>query len=208
MIKNTPESWDNIYQYTPVNELTWYEHLPLTSIRLIAALNLPKDAAIIDVGGGGSKLAKYLLALGYENITILDFSTEGIKKGRLELGELATMVKWIHADVLEFEKNNYYDLWHDRATFNFITNTQEQMQYIKSAYKALRNDGHIILGSFSNSGPSAYNDFAVKSYSAKTLSRLFGTLFENQGCIHHNHITPLNDLKPFIYCWFKKFSFM
>lgn len=204
MQKNIPATWDYIYQYTPAQELSWHEYLPVTSIRLINKLNLPKDAAIIDVGGGDSKLAKYLLALGYENITILDFSTEAIKRGKQQLAELATKVTWVHTDVLYFEKENHYDLWHDRATFNFLTDSTEQLTYVRNAYKSLKKNGHVIIGSFSTGSPAFYNDLAVQNHSEDSLDKMFGSLFKNEGCIHRKHITPSNELLPFVYCRFKK----
>jgi hypothetical protein len=57
--------WDHIYAIKPENELSWYQENPAVSLELIRAAGTPKVAAIIDVGGGASRLVDALLAEGY-----------------------------------------------------------------------------------------------------------------------------------------------
>lgn len=204
MHENSPIYWDNIYRYSPQHELSWHEPIPITSVRLISMLDLPKDAAIIDIGAGDSKLAKYLLALEYRNITILDFSAEALAKGKQQLGDLAPKVKWVHGNVLEFVNANHYDLWHDRATFHYLTEPEDQVSYVKAAYNALKNSGHIILGTFTKKAPASSNGLAVQKHSESSINKLFGSLFKARGCTYHQHITPSNSLQPFIYCSYRK----
>lgn len=204
MLENKPANWNDLYRNIQSEELTWHEPLPLISVRLITMLNLPKDAAIIDVGAGDSVLVKYLLALGFRNITVADFSIEGLAKTKRRLGELASWVKWYHGNILELTDCNKYDLWHDRATFQFLNNTGEQMMYIKTAYNALKSNGQIVLSEFGNDSPTLCYDFKVHKYAENRLNKLFGPLFKNTRVIYHNHITPANMLLPFIYYNFKK----
>lgn len=77
---NRKEHWDTIYQNKKANELSWYQASPEISLELITDLKLPKSAKIIDIGGGDSLLADHLLALGYNNLTVLDISELGIKR--------------------------------------------------------------------------------------------------------------------------------
>jgi len=51
---------------------------------------LPKTAHIIDIGGGDSKLVDFLLAEGFENITVLDISANAIERAKERLGEKAS----------------------------------------------------------------------------------------------------------------------
>ncbi len=207
MQENLPIVWDNLYRYTPEDELSWREPLPLTSIRMISMLDLPKDAAIIDVGAGDSRLAKYLLALNFKNITLLDFSAEALSRAKSQLGELASEVKWIHGNILDIKNQNSYDLWHDRATFSFFNEKEDQLAYVKTAYHALKPDGRLILGGFAKKGPGYCNGLPVQQYSENGLQKLFGPVFEKEKCSYHQHITPSNQLQPFIYCSFRKNDF-
>jgi 2-polyprenyl-3-methyl-5-hydroxy-6-metoxy-1,4-benzoquinol methylase len=48
--------------------------VPAVSLELVEALGVSPDAAVIDVGGGGSFLAAELLARGFTDITVLDLA--------------------------------------------------------------------------------------------------------------------------------------
>ena len=207
MLQNTSSNWNDLYRNCQSEELTWFEPLPLVSVRLITKLNLPKDASIIDVGVGDSMLVKYLLALGFRDITVADFSSEGLTRSKKRLGELAPWVKWIHGDILELTDHNRYDLWHDRATFQFLNNAKEEIDYIRIAYNALKSNGHVILAEYTKDSPTLCHGFKVNRYSENRLNKLFGPLFKNTGAIFHKHITPANELLPFTYYSYKKCNF-
>ena len=208
MLKNNPSNWDALYQCIQTDELTWHEPLPLNSVKLITLLNLPKDASIIDVGAGGSMLVNYLLALGFRNITVADFSVEGLMRAKMQLGNLASQVKWIHANILELTGISQYDLWHDRATLQFFNDSKEQITYVKTAYKALKPNGHVILGQFAKEAPELCHEFIVQKFSENKFDKLFRSLFKKTDTIYHKHITPANGLLPFIYCSFRKSDFL
>ena len=57
---SSKQHWENIYTTTLPNEVSWTETEPKTSLHLIAKFNLPKDAKIIDIGGGDSHLVDFL----------------------------------------------------------------------------------------------------------------------------------------------------
>ena len=46
------QHWENVYETKDDQEVSWYQEIPVTSFKLIDSLNLKKDDAIIDVGGG------------------------------------------------------------------------------------------------------------------------------------------------------------
>ena len=57
--------WETIYQTKALNEVSWYEPTPETSLDFIKQFNLPTTAKIIDIGGGDSKLVeKQLMMFG------------------------------------------------------------------------------------------------------------------------------------------------
>ncbi|MGH2645066.1 MAG: SAM-dependent methyltransferase, partial [Chitinophagaceae bacterium] len=63
-----------------------------------------------------------------------------MEKAKRGTAENAAKIKWIESDVLEFIPPEKYDLWHDRATFHFLTTPENQKKYIQIAYKALKDN--------------------------------------------------------------------
>jgi len=130
-MKDHKEHWDRIYASHQSNELSWTQANPATSLNFIHSFNAAKDASIIDVGGGDSRLVDYLLEEGFTRITVLDISETSLNKAKLRLGEKATRVKWIVSDVLEFRSTQKFDVWHDRATFHFLTTNEQVEKYVQ-----------------------------------------------------------------------------
>ena len=57
---------------------SWYEPIPAVSLELVEALGVSPEAAVIDVGGGGSFLADELVGRGFTDVTVLDISTAAL----------------------------------------------------------------------------------------------------------------------------------
>jgi ubiquinone/menaquinone biosynthesis C-methylase UbiE len=117
--------WENIYQTKELKNVSWFEPTPETSLAFFKQFNVPKNAKIIDVGGGDSFLVDNLLNQGYTDITILDISEAALNRAKERLGLKAANVKWIVADAASFEPTEKYDFWHDRAAFHFLTEEKE-----------------------------------------------------------------------------------
>ena len=79
------ERWENIYQTKKPDEMSWYQDKPNTSLDLIIEMGLDKNAKIIDVGVGASKLVDNLLALGFRNITALDIASNALNIAKKRL---------------------------------------------------------------------------------------------------------------------------
>lgn len=127
------QHWENIYQTKKPNEVSWTQKNPTTSLNYIQSLQLPKNASIIDVGGGESNVVDCLLEQGYNNITVVDISAKAIGKTKERLGNKAKNVRWIVSDILSFRSTTKYDVWHDRAAFHFLTTEDEINNYITLA---------------------------------------------------------------------------
>jgi ubiquinone/menaquinone biosynthesis C-methylase UbiE len=114
--------WEKIYTTKAPDQVSWYlPHLE-TSLALIKRAVGDHSASIIDVGGGESTLVDDLLAQGFENITVLDFSPAALEAAKKRLGQTAERVRWLVADITQVELGQRaYDLWHDRAVFHFLT---------------------------------------------------------------------------------------
>lgn len=56
------------------------------------------------------------------------------------------MVKWVVSDITEFKTDEHFDLWHDRATFHFLTSESQIAAYLQIAGKAINS--YMIVGTF------------------------------------------------------------
>ena len=140
------EHWEKVYETKTPNQVSWTQENPKTSLDYIKASKLPKNATLIDIGGGDSLLVDYLLEEGYSQITVLDISEQAIKRAQERLGAAADKVTWIVSDILDFKPKKTYNLWHDRATFHFLTTTSEIETY-KNTVK-LWVESFMVLGVF------------------------------------------------------------
>ncbi|WP_348772846.1 class I SAM-dependent methyltransferase [Aquimarina sp. MMG016] len=170
----------------------------------IEYFKVPKAAKIIDVGGGDSFLVDHLLALGYEDITVLDISEVAIDKAKERLGNLAKKVKWIIADIANFKSSQKYDVWHDRAAFHFLTEKKEIQNYIDATKQGITIEGILIIGTFSEDGPKKCSRIDITNYSQDSLNNLMKDSFKNVKSIYVDHKTPFNTVQNFVFSGFKK----
>lgn len=198
------EHWNTIYQSKNENEVSWYQEYPEASIELIKELNLPLSAHIIDIDGGESRLVDVLLNLGYTNITVLDISEKALKKSKNRLGEKSKLVKWVVTDITEFNPTEKYDLWHDRAAFHFLTAEENVKKYALIAERAINQDGFLIMGTFSDKGPTKCSGLEINQYTDKTLKSIFERFFELNNFKYLDHSTPFNTVQNFLFCTFQR----
>lgn len=196
--------WENIYQTKPLNEVSWYQPTPETSLDFIRQFNVPKAAKIIDIGGGDSFLADYLLEKGYEDITVLDISEAAIERAKTRMADNAKKIKWIVADAANFQPTEKYDFWHDRAAFHFLTEEKEISNYLDTAQKNINSKGILVIGTFSEQGPKKCSGLEIKQYSENSMTERLKLFFEKIKCITIDHLTPFNTLQNFIFCSFRK----
>lgn len=198
------DHWEKIYSTKKANEVSWTQEVPETSLGFIHSFNLPKNSAIIDVGGGESKFVDFLLDEGYSDITVLDISELALKKAQLRLGERASKVKWIVSDITEFKPLQKFDVWHDRATFHFLTSKDQIEKYIELAAQSVNPNGFMAIGTFSENGPTKCSGLDIKQYSESELERTLTYYFRKIHCITEDHITPFHTIQNFLFCSFKK----
>lgn len=196
--------WNKVYTDKAEREVSWFQEHPIKSLSLIAELNLPKDAAIIDVGGGDSRLVDHLLNEGYSDISVLDISDVSLQKLKNRLGDTLNKVKYITSDVLAFRSQIEFDLWHDRAAFHFLTNLDQTNQYLEIVNSSLRPGGKLIISTFSKTGPEKCSGLPIQQYSESDLISLFGKHFKNIKCFDDTHTTPWGSTQNFVYCVFQK----
>ncbi|MBK9980882.1 MAG: methyltransferase domain-containing protein [Saprospiraceae bacterium] len=201
-MESRKEHWEKVYATKQPHEISWTQQLPKTSLDFVHSFNLPKTASIIDIGGGDSMLVDFLLEEGYENITVLDISEIALEKAKRRLGSKASKVNWITSDVTTFHPSGSYDCWHDRATFHFLTSSQDVNTYLNTAKQAV--SGYMIIGTFSDKGPDKCSMLDVHKYTESELQEQLANGFDKLKCITEDHTTPFNTVQNFLFCSFKR----
>ncbi len=202
MTLDRKKHWETVYDTKNPDQVSWTQETPKTSLEFIRSFGLQKSAKIIDIGGGDSKLVDYLLDEGYTNITVLDISAKALEKAKIRLGEKAKKVKWIVCDITEFDPTMTFDLWHDRATFHFLTTHEQKRKYIETARKLV--NGFLTLGTFSKTGPEKCSGLEINQYDEDELSSTFKNGFDKIKCVTEDHQTPFGTKQNFLFCSFKR----
>jgi SAM-dependent methyltransferase len=157
-IVSSEAHWDGVYAQRDPTEVSWHEPAPEISLALIERTGLGRDAAILDVGGGTSGLARALLRDGYSDVTVADISAGSLRQAQTALGAEAGLVGWVQADVRTHDFGRRYELWHDRAVFHFMVSAADRDAYLEALRRALRPGGHAVLATFGPDGQSAAAD--------------------------------------------------
>lgn len=201
---DTRNHWERIYSTKQAGEVSWTQDLPKTSLDFIHEAHLDKQACIIDIGGGDSKLVDFLLDEGYENISVLDISEQALDRAKQRLGERALKVNWIVSDIVEFTPAGSYDFWHDRAAFHFLTTEPQIAKYLSTARQAVKENGVVTIGTFSDRGPNKCSGLEIRQYSEETLTAQLEKGFEKIKCVTEDHTTPFQTTQNFLFCSFKR----
>ena len=196
--------WENVYQTKRPTEVSWYRPHLEVSIQLIEEAAGNREAHIIDVGAGESTLVDDLLRRGYRNLYALDLSSTALEVAKARLGADAGRVNWLCGDVrtLAFTRH-HFDLWHDRAVFHFLTDTNDRMAYVRQVAHAVKPGGHVIVATFGPEGPTKCSGLDVVRYGPEALHNEFGSAFR---LIEHRtelHRTPMGSTQQFTYCYCK-----
>jgi trans-aconitate methyltransferase len=168
----------------------------MISLSLISLLGISGDAAVIDIGGGGSPLAGRLLARSFTDVTVLDISAVALDETeRQTRGD--PRVRYLREDLLAWEPDRRYGLWHDRAFFHFLIAEEDRRAYLRALYGAIEAGGAVIVATFAPDGPERCSGLPVHRYSAEELSRALGNRFQPIESKREQHLTPSGSVQPF-----------
>jgi trans-aconitate methyltransferase len=182
--------WETVYATKAEDEVSWFQADPAPSLEAIALAGAHRGSAIIDIGGGASRLVDHLVAAGFQDVTVLDLSGAALDAARARLGAQADNVSWIVADVTTWEPPRTYDVWHDRAAFHFLTEPQERAAYVARLTRALWIGGHAVIATFAPDGPERCSGLPVMRYDAASLGQALGPAFVLVDTRRHEHATP------------------
>lgn len=198
------QHWEKVYENKTPDQMSWTQDEYTSSLQLIQSINADKNSKIIDVGGGDGNFVKRLLELGYQDITVLNISKTAIENAKKNLGEDASKINWIVSDIKQFQPTETYDIWHDRATFHFLTTEKDIQTYINLLKNNLK--GNLIIGTFSTNGPLKCSGLDITQYSENSMQHLLKNDFEKVECFTEDHTTPFDSTQNFLFCNFKKIN--
>ncbi|MEO6122460.1 MAG: class I SAM-dependent methyltransferase [Ilumatobacteraceae bacterium] len=161
-------------------------------------MTAPSDTVAV-VGCGSSTLIGELLDDGYTAITAIDIAQSAIDQLGAGLGDRAERVTMVRADVRTVELANSVTLWHDRATFHFLTDIADQTAYAITAARSVRLGGHLVLAEFAADGPTSCSGLTVARHSAASLQSVFSDGFELIESFERDHVTPSGAVQRFIH---------
>jgi 2-polyprenyl-3-methyl-5-hydroxy-6-metoxy-1,4-benzoquinol methylase len=197
--------WESVYGTRAPEQVSWYRPHLDTSLALIERVAPSHLAAIIDVGGGASTLADDLVRRGYANVTVLDLSETALLSAKERLGGTSAQIQWLTSDVFEADLlPYYYDVWHDRAVFHFLTRSEQRAAYVQRAAASVKQNGHLIVGTFGPEGPTRCSGLDTARYDAVALQAEIGSLFRLKASEIEWHTTPFGGKQQFLYCLFER----
>lgn len=188
--------WDDRYTTIGDTAVSWYEPTPTMSLDALDAVGIAPPASVLDVGGGASRLADALLERGFGDVTVLDVSRAALVAGRERLGDRAE-VTWLHTDLLVWQPERTWMVWHDRAVFHFLTEPADRATYRDLLRTAVEPGGLIIVATFAADGPEACSGLPVQRYTPDELADELGPGLTRVASGRHLHHTPSGGTQPF-----------
>jgi ubiquinone/menaquinone biosynthesis C-methylase UbiE len=201
----TKTHWEKVYGTKDSTEVSWFQEHPELSLQFIDRTGVDSSAQVIDVGGGASTLVDDLLSRNYQNITVLDISAAALRVAQERLGSQANAVTWLEADITQVQlPYQFYDVWHDRAVFHFLTRAADRQKYVEAVMHSVKAGGHVIIATFGMDGPSRCSGLEVVRYDPDSLHHEFGSNFDLVHSTSESHETPFGTEQRFIYCYYRK----
>ncbi|MGY3696257.1 SAM-dependent methyltransferase [Bradyrhizobium sp. USDA 3240] len=189
--------WQTVYLTKGEQQVSWSQADPQPSLRLIESAAPGREASIIDIGGGASRLVDALLASGFHDLTVLDLSEAALASARQRIGAAGAVVRWVADDATVWQPPHAFDVWHDRAAFHFLVAESDRAAYLERLHRGVKPGGHAVIGTFALDGPEKCSGLPVQRYDPATLSRTVGPAFELIAHEAHRHVTPSGATQSF-----------
>lgn len=200
-MNNPSAHWEKVYQTKSADAVSWFQEHASRSLDIIRSIGADKSSGIIDVGGGASTLVDDLLADGFRNVSVLDLSQSALEVSRQRLGSRSALASWIAGDIRSVElPDQAFEIWHDRAVFHFLTESQDREAYVRQVRKSVKPGGHVIVATFTPEGPEQCSGLPVARYAPGQLHDEFGPAFDLVAHTFENHFTPWGSIQHFVYC--------
>jgi SAM-dependent methyltransferase len=204
--ENRQAHWEGVYTHRSESEVSWFQENPALSIEMIKQVGATTASAIIDIGGGASRLVDNLIDRDFEDVTVLDLSEAALEATKARLGIGAKQVQWIVVDATVWEPIKAYDIWHDRAAFHFLTEDRDRAAYVARLERALKVGGYAIIATFALDGPERCSGLSVVRYDPASLGETLGQSFQLVDARRHAHATPWGTEQSFQFSVFRHCS--
>ena len=188
--------WDEAYSHGDTTR-SWYQPEAAPSLAILDRCGVTPAHSVVDVGGGASTLADDLLARGHQDLSVLDVSSAGESIARRRLGSDADAITWIVADVLAWQPERTYDVWHDRALFHFLTAAEARSRYLDALAAATEPGSIAVLATFAPDGPDSCSGLPVARYDVESLAAELGVGWRAVVEEREEHTTPAGAVQPF-----------
>lgn len=198
--------WQSTYGAKDERKVGWFQDEPQPSLDLVSRFAPSLTSAIIDVGGGAARLIDHLLSRGFKNVSVLDLSENALAIAQERLGPRATSVHWLVGDATSWTPPQPFVIWHDRATFHFLTEAADRAAYLARLEQGLAPGGHVVIGTFALDGPEKCSGLPVVRYDLDTLAETLGPAFERVHTQRHVHTTPGGKPQAFQFSVFRRAS--
>lgn len=203
MTEDRKSHWEAVHSTKAPEEVSWYQAEPEPSLSLILGSGPALDRGVIDIGAGASRLPDALVAAGLRDIVALDIAASALEQLRARLGPEAP-VRYVVADVLDWQPPRRFGVWHDRAVFHFLTEAVDRARYAETLQAATEPGSRIIIGTFAPDGPERCSGLPVMRHDAASIGRSLGPAFRLVESLRHEHRTPHGTIQPFTFAIFER----
>lgn len=190
------QHWQQVYDSRDVREVSWFQDDPSVSLRLVESVADP-SCSVVDVGGGASLLVDALAARGFTDLTVVDVSQHALDVVRARLDFHGVDATLVASDIVEWKPARTFDVWHDRATFHFLTDGDSRASYADLAARSVEPGGSLIVATFATDGPTHCSGLEVARYSAAELAEQFAAHFAPVADEREEHLTPSGAMQMF-----------
>ena len=190
------EHWQGIYQTRDTREVSWFQEEPSVSLRLIESV-ADSSASVVDIGGGASFLVDALAARGFADLTVVDLSQRALDVVGERLAARGVSAVLVASDVTTWRPARTFDVWHDRAAFHFMNETNLRERYVELAADSVAIGGALIIATFAVDGPTHCSGIEVARYDAPELAAVFAPYFVAVHDEREEHVTPSGAVQLF-----------
>lgn len=196
--------WRKVYREAGADAVSWYEAEPRASLEALGRAGVSGARSLVDVGGGASRLVDQLMDRGWSDLTVVDIASEALAVSRERLGDRASGVTWMAADVSQWKPSRSFQIWHDRAVFHFMTEPEQRAGYRTALRLGTSQGSLVVIATFALTGPERCSGLPVRRYDARTLAAEFSDHFELIDSWQDDHVTPNGRVQPFLWSVLKR----
>ncbi|NOQ30316.1 MAG: methyltransferase domain-containing protein [Helicobacteraceae bacterium] len=161
--------WEKLFKKVDYTQVLWHQLSPKMSFELVEKNSENRDAKIVDVGCGASLLVDTLLENKYKNITLLDTSKTSLEivQNRVK----SNIPIYVNSDILNFQSETKFDIWHDRAVFHFLLKRSERVKYFNVLLDSLKDNGVAIINTFAINGATQCAGLNIAQYDEEKMAK-------------------------------------